>query len=87
MWTPGTAWLEWRIASEPGGGSTIRQRARFVPKGLLGRAYWYILSPFHTMLFPRLLGRIVEIASQRPTTSATTGGHGIRTGREERLGA
>ncbi len=84
MWTPGTAWLEWRIAAEAGGGSTIRQRARFVPKGLLGRAYWYILSPFHAVLFPRLLGRIVEIASERSTMGAP---RSVEANHTPRLGA
>jgi hypothetical protein len=50
MKLPGEAWLEWRV--EPAGsGSRLVQRARFHPRGLWGRAYWYSLLPFHRFVF------------------------------------
>jgi hypothetical protein len=66
MRLPGYAWLEWRV--EPDGDRVrLRQRARFVPHGLVGRAYWYAMVPFHTFLFPRLAREIVRrAAKERP---------------------
>lgn len=50
MRLPGQAWLEWRL--EPDGvGTQLIQRAIFVPRGLLGRLYWYSLLPFHAFIF------------------------------------
>ena len=48
MRLPGEAWLEWVIEPE-GAGSRLTQRAIFYPRGLLGRAYWYALIPFHAL--------------------------------------
>jgi uncharacterized protein YbjT (DUF2867 family) len=63
MKLPGEAWLEWS-ADSTGGTTTVVQRARFVPTGLWGRAYWYGLFPFHGVIFPRLLARLVEAAER-----------------------
>ena len=44
MKLPGEAWLEWRIDADGGSaetGTTVVQRAIFVPRGLFGRLYWY----------------------------------------------
>lgn len=79
MKMPGHAWLEWRITggtdhggASDGSAATIHQAARFVPKGALGRAYWYVLVPFHWLIFPRMLNKIVEAAetSTRQDSSA-----------------
>lgn len=61
MMLPGEAWLEWRIQPTPTG-AHIEQRARFKPRGLLGRAYWYAVVPFHSLIFPGLLSGIVNSA-------------------------
>ncbi|MFC4991703.1 SDR family oxidoreductase [Rubritalea tangerina] len=50
MKLPGEAWLEYQITDE-----SIRQRAVFRPKGLLGRLYWASTYPFHLVIFPRML--------------------------------
>jgi hypothetical protein len=61
MRVPGEAWLEWRV--EPtAGGSRIVQTARFRPRGLFGRLYWYGMLPFHWSVFPGLLAGIVRDA-------------------------
>lgn len=65
MVLPGDAWLEWDIATE-GSQTTITQRASFKPKGLLGRAYWYAVAPFHRFVFPGLLEGIKRDAESRP---------------------
>ena len=63
MRLPGDAWLEWSIAPEPDRkGTLFVQRALFRPRGLLGRAYWYAVSPFHRFIFGPLAGRIIERA-------------------------
>jgi uncharacterized protein YbjT (DUF2867 family) len=67
MKLPGDAWLEWRTAPAPNGQATIvTQRARFVPRGILGRAYWWVLVPFHSVIFPAMLHRMMR-AVARPT--------------------
>ncbi len=67
MLLPGNAWLEWSIEPTPTG-STIVQRARFKPRGLWGRIYWYGVLPFHALVFPGLMRGIVADAEQRSTS-------------------
>ena len=59
MVLPGDAWLEWTIEATPNG-SRVTQRARFKPRGLWGRIYWYGAAPFHFLVFPGLLRGIIE---------------------------
>jgi uncharacterized protein YbjT (DUF2867 family) len=61
MKLPGRAWLEFRVGGD-GSNSVIRQTAVFDPRGLLGRAYWYISWPVHRLLFPGMLKQIGRIA-------------------------
>ena len=70
MRLPGDAWLEWSI--EPvADGSRLVQRALFRPRGLLGRAYWYAVAPFHRFIFRPLATRVVQLAeAERPARSA-----------------
>jgi uncharacterized protein YbjT (DUF2867 family) len=64
MRLPGEAWLEWRI--EPAAtGSRLVQRARFHPRGLFGRAYWYALLPFHRFVFGPMSRQLGELAEER----------------------
>jgi uncharacterized protein YbjT (DUF2867 family) len=61
MWLPGEAWIEW--TTEPvEGGTLLRQTARYRPRGLLGRAYWYAVLPFHRWVFPGLIKGIARDA-------------------------
>ena len=64
MRLPGEAWLEWRITPETDG-ARVHQRARFKPRGLLGRLYWYAVAPFHGLVFPGMLRGIVADAQRR----------------------
>lgn len=61
MRVPGEAFLEFRAEARPGG-SALTQVARFRPRGLLGRLYWYALWPFHAVIFGRMAGKIAEAA-------------------------
>ena len=61
MLLPGDAWLEWTVSGTPTG-TTIVQRARFKPRGLWGRIYWYSVLPFHSLVFPGLLRGVIKQA-------------------------
>lgn len=62
MRVPGGAWLE--MAAEPveGGGTRYRQRAIYFPRGLLGKAYWWAIAPFHMLIFPAMARNILARA-------------------------
>lgn len=63
MKLPGQAWLELSIDTTKNGKQTIyRQRATFRPKGLFGHIYWWILKPFHGIVFASMLKNIVKKA-------------------------
>ncbi|WP_130650983.1 SDR family oxidoreductase [Egicoccus halophilus] len=63
MKVPGTAWLEFRV--EPDGtGACLDQLARFHPRGLFGRLYWWVLTPFHALIFPRMARRLAAEAER-----------------------
>ena len=61
MKAPGLAWLELRVAPRPGG-AIYRQRAVFLPRGLAGHAYWWVIAPFHVLVFGGMERRIVAAA-------------------------
>lgn len=47
MSLPGEGWLEFRIDSD----GLPHQTATFRPRGLWGRFYWLLISPFHWFIF------------------------------------
>ena len=72
MKMPGKGWLEFEVTPlDEGRRSRIRQTASFDPRGLLGRAYWLALLPFHAVIFRGMLRRIVRIAESGGTDSVT----------------
>jgi len=61
---PGRGWLEFQVTPiDDGRRSLIRQTATFDPRGLLGRAYWYVLLPVHEWIFSGLLREIARRAT------------------------
>jgi hypothetical protein len=57
---PGQGVLEFTL-NETGDGSTeLRQVARFLPRGLLGILYWYVVTPFHGLAFNGMLRGIAH---------------------------
>ncbi|HUO45655.1 MAG TPA: SDR family oxidoreductase [Acidimicrobiia bacterium] len=64
MKLPGEAWLEFEINSGDGRTSLI-QTAHFAPRGLWGRLYWYVLLPFHLMVFGPMAKKLVAAAELR----------------------
>ncbi len=73
MRLPGEAWLEWSTEAIAEG-TRLVQTARFRPRGLLGRLYWYAVLPFHRLVFPGLLKGIARdaTANRRTQVSAET---------------
>lgn len=66
MKVPGRAWLEFRVEPGPedGGGSTLHQLATFVPTGLAGHVYWWLVWPFHGVVFGGMLRNITTSAER-----------------------
>lgn len=54
MKLPGEAWLEFKIEN-----STLYQTATFRPKGIAGRLYWYLVTPFHWFVFNGMINKLV----------------------------
>ncbi len=64
MRLPGEAWLSWSM--EPvHDGTLLVQTARYRPRGLLGRVYWYVVAPFHQLVFPGMIKGIANDAVTR----------------------
>ncbi len=66
MKVPGDAWLEWSVDtgredSPNARSTTLRQVATFRPRGVAGRAYWWVLLPIHKIIWKRLAERLVTI--------------------------
>ncbi|MEV4900029.1 SDR family oxidoreductase [Citricoccus sp. NPDC055426] len=60
----GRAWLQFAVEGNDGGGSRLRQRAVFFPSGVLGRAYWRAIQPFHALIFPTMAKNILAAAEE-----------------------
>ena len=55
MKLPGEAWLMFKLYK-----GKLWQKAVFRPKGLLGRLYWYLVLPFHGLIFKGMIRKLVE---------------------------
>ncbi|HSF04677.1 MAG TPA: SDR family oxidoreductase [Methylomirabilota bacterium] len=78
MRLPGDALLEFAVESSPGRPDRCRlvQTARFLPRGLLGLAYWYVVLPAHRFVFGRMLEGIRRVAEGFAASSSTRGRRG-----------
>ncbi|MFJ2236371.1 SDR family oxidoreductase [Streptomyces sp. NPDC087859] len=70
MRLPGLAWLEMCAETDDDGRTRYRQRALFHPRGLLGHAYWWSVSPFHAAVFGGMARNIARTAARTPAASA-----------------
>jgi uncharacterized protein YbjT (DUF2867 family) len=61
MKVPGAASLQWEVSAQ-GTRSTLVQTAMFVPRGLAGVLYWYLLYPLHGLIFSDLAKAIARDA-------------------------
>lgn len=59
MKLPGKAWLEFDIQPD-----MLVQTAHFLPRGLWGRIYWYVVSPLHNLVFSDLAKKVVARAKE-----------------------
>jgi hypothetical protein len=55
MKLPGQAWLEFDVQSDQ-----LVQTAHFLPRGILGRLYWYLVMPLHHFVFNDLARTVVS---------------------------
>jgi uncharacterized protein YbjT (DUF2867 family) len=59
MKMPGRAWLHFEVGPH-GDGSEVRMTAIFDPVGVWGRIYWFLVYPFHYLVFNGMFQGIVE---------------------------
>jgi uncharacterized protein YbjT (DUF2867 family) len=57
MKLPGKGWFEFSVDE-----GNLEITAYFLPKGVLGRLYWYLLRPFHAMIYTDLGKSILKTA-------------------------
>jgi uncharacterized protein YbjT (DUF2867 family) len=60
MKLPGEAWLEFKIDSN----NILTQTATFRPLGLLGRMYWYMVLPFHGIIFKGMINKLIQVEKE-----------------------
>ncbi|MDD9304438.1 MAG: SDR family oxidoreductase [Desulfobacter sp.] len=60
MKTPGEALLEIKMQAINNEVCTVSLLARFLPKGIPGLLYWYLLYPFHQYVFTQMLKGLVK---------------------------
>jgi hypothetical protein len=65
MKTPGDALLEFEITSLGSNRSELKMISRFLPKGLTGIVYWYVLYPFHQWVFSGMLKSIARLTGKK----------------------
>jgi hypothetical protein len=78
MVVPGRAWLGESPSQPEAEGSRLLQSARFHPRGLWGRLYWYSLLPFHALIFGRLAARLAGRRRGSATCRPVRVGEAIR---------
>jgi uncharacterized protein YbjT (DUF2867 family) len=64
MKLPGRAVLDFQLKEKLPGETELTQTARFVPRGLSGLLYWYLLLLFHHLIFDGMLKGIVRRAEE-----------------------
>ena len=65
MILPGKAWLEFKINKLPNGKSQVIQEASYLPRGLGGQLYWFVILPFHGLVFPTMIRNIIRSANRK----------------------
>ncbi|RKR81632.1 uncharacterized protein YbjT (DUF2867 family) [Mucilaginibacter gracilis] len=63
MKLPGEAWLEFKIC-ERNGQNYLNEVATFRPNGLWGRAYWYLMWPFHLFIFKGMANQLINFTEK-----------------------
>lgn len=65
MKLPGQATLGFELRPTEDGHTELRQIARFLPRGLFGLIYWWLVAPFHSLVFNGML-RGIAASIRRP---------------------
>ncbi|TYP86461.1 SDR family oxidoreductase [Blastococcus xanthinilyticus] len=66
MRLPGLAWLEFHVEHDRvTGGSLLRQRATFAPRGLFGHLYWWAVAAFHGIVFGGMVTGMARAAERK----------------------
>jgi hypothetical protein len=58
--TAGKKWIEWRVVNHAKSVTYMSQTVFFMPHGLPGFLYWYLLYPFHILEFRGLIKSIAK---------------------------
>ncbi len=61
---PGDMWLQMRVATVSGRGSTYHQRMLFYPKGIPGRIFWYAGLRRHRKAFRSLFRNVIDTVGE-----------------------
>jgi uncharacterized protein YbjT (DUF2867 family) len=64
MKVPGEAWLQFEAAPQADKQTQLTQTALFAPKGLSGFLYWYLLYPFHGLIFSGMIRNVARLAEK-----------------------
>jgi hypothetical protein len=64
MRLPGLAWLELSARTDDQGRTVFEQRALFHPHGLAGHLYWWLIAPFHGIIFGGMKRNIARAAER-----------------------
>ena len=64
MKTPGEALLEFQVTAVENDSAEIQMLSRFLPKGLFGLLYWYVLYPFHQWIFYGMLKSMAKTVAK-----------------------
>ncbi len=89
MRLPGEGWLQYELEPQEDG-TLVRQTAVFDPKGVLGRAYWYLVLPFHHFVFEgtlRGIDRECRALVAGPNTCPLPGEYGRKLERRRTSGS
>ena len=64
MKLPGEAVLSFQLKQTEAGSTELQQVARFLPRGLFGILYWYVVLPFHFYVFHGMLRGVAEASGK-----------------------
>ena len=67
MKLPGKAMLEFTIEAESERKVKLQQTAKFLPAGLAGMLYWFLVTPLHNFVFDGMLRGIVDACGKKLT--------------------
>jgi uncharacterized protein YbjT (DUF2867 family) len=64
MKLPGEGWLQFEVAPHGKDKAQLIQTVFFAPKGVPGLIYWYLLYPFHGLIFSKMIRMLAQRSEQ-----------------------